>query len=264
MTVKDQGPDATVALIGDVQRQTMRDVIAGKLAALIASGVLSVGDDLPPEREIAASLSVSRETVRGAIQILASHGIVQVSQGARTTVAKSDLGSMAVQVPSHRAIATYDLESVHTARLLVERRVVADAARGMSAHTLAQLRRSLEVQDGCLDDPVRFLLCDREFHTLVYRSCGNLLLADMATDLYNYLLEHRRRIVARPGAIAASVSDHRVIIEALGARDGEAAAAAFGHHEMRIYLTTRDFLAQGTDRHEEPAASRAPDKGRTT
>ena len=247
MLPKDHSNDATAALIGDVSRRTMREVIAEKLAALIGSGVLSVGDDLPGEREIAATLSVSRETVRGAIQILASHGIVQVSQGARTTVAKSDLGALAVQVPGHRGVSNYDLEPVHAARLLIERRVVADAARVMSAHTLQLLRKSLDVQEECVNDPVRFLLCDREFHTLVYRSCGNLLLADIAIDLYNYLLEHRRRIVARPGSIAASISDHRVIIEALEQCDSDAAAAAFGHHEMRIYLTTRDFLSATTE-----------------
>lgn len=246
MLAKDQGTEATAALIGDVSRRTMREVIAEKLAVLIGSGVLRVGDDLPGEREIAATLSVSRETVRGAIQILASHGIVQVSQGARTTVVKADSAGLVPQVPGHRAVASYDLESVHASRLLIERRVAADAAREMSAHTLDLLRRSLDLQEECTDDPVRFLLCDREFHTLVYRSCGNPLLADIAIDLYNYLLEHRRRIVARPGSIAASISDHRVIIEALEQHDSEAAAAAFGHHEMRIYLTTRDFLRSAT------------------
>lgn len=248
MFTTDHGRESTAALIGDVSRRTMSEIIAEKLAALIGSGVLSIGDDLPGERELATTLSVSRQTVRGAIQILSSHGIVQVSQGTRTTVTKSDFGALAVQETGHRAVSSYDLESVHAARLLVERRVVADAARDISAHTLQLLRRSLGVQEECKTDPVRFLLCDREFHTLVYRSCGNLLLADIAIDLYNYLLEHRRRIVAQPGSITASISDHRVIIEALEQRDSDAAAAAFGHHEMRIYLTTRDFLAANANK----------------
>ncbi|WP_099825564.1 FadR/GntR family transcriptional regulator [Oceaniglobus indicus] len=230
-------------LIGSVSRSTVRDVIAGKLAALIASGVLSVGDELPGERELASALSVSRETVRGAVQILAAHGILKVAHGARTTVAKSDLGGFAVQTAHARAVQSYDLESVHAARLLVERQVVRDAAREIGERTLGQLRRSLKAQADCLDDPVRFLLCDREFHLLIYRACGNPLLADMATDLYNYLLEYRRRIVARAGSIQASIADHHDIFAALEAHDEEAAAIAFGHHEMRIYKTTKAFLA---------------------
>lgn len=233
-------------LMGSVPRFTVRDTIAEKLAALIASDVLSVGDELPGERELASALSVSRETVRGAVQILAAHGILKVAHGARTTVAKSDLSALPMQATYYsRSVENYDLESVHAARLLVERKVAADAAREIGERTLQQLRRSLQAQADCLDDPVRFLLCDREFHVLIYRACGNPLLADMATDLYNYLLEYRRRIVARSGSIAASIEDHHAIVDALEAHDQEAAVTAFGQHEMRIYTTTKAFLADG-------------------
>ena len=136
------------------------------------------------------------------------------------------------------------MKSVLGARLLVERKVVADAARLIDDRTLGQLRRSLVAQADCLDDPVRFLLCDREFHLMVYRACGNPLLADIATDLYNYLLEYRRRIVARPGSIEVSIADHTAIVAALIAHDEEAAVIAFGHHEMRIYNMTKAFLAK--------------------
>lgn len=230
-------------LVGTLSRSTVRDVIAEKLAALIASGVLLVGDELPGERELASALSVSRETVRGAVQILAAHGILKVAHGARTTVAKADLGALPMQATRPRSVQNYDLESVHAARLLVESKVVADAALEIGERTLKQLRQSLEAQADCLDDPVRFLLCDREFHLLVYRASGNPLLADMATDLYNYLLEHRRRIVARSGSIAASIADHHAIVDALEAHDKEAAVIAFGQHEMRIFTTTMAFLA---------------------
>jgi DNA-binding FadR family transcriptional regulator len=236
--------------LGSVSRSTVRDVIAEKLAALVASGVLSVGDELPGERELASALSVSRETVRGALQILASHGILRVAHGARTTVARSDLGSLAVPVTGVRSVQAYDLESVHGARLLIERKVAAEAARRMDERTLGQVRRSLVAQADCLDDPVRFLLCDREFHLMIYRACGNPLLADMATDLYNYLLEYRRRIVSRPGAIELSIADHAAIVAALAAHDEGAAILAFGHHETRIYETTKAFLAK-----EETGAS---------
>jgi DNA-binding FadR family transcriptional regulator len=236
--------------LGSVSRLTVRDVIAEKLAALIASGVLSVGDELPGERELASALSVSRETVRGAVQILATHGILKVAHGARTTVAKSDLGNLAVQVIRARSVQTYDLESVHGARLLVEQKVVAEAARRIDERTLGHLEKSLVAQADCLDDPVRFLLCDREFHLMIYHTCGNLLLADMAADLYNYLLEYRRRIVARPGSIEVSIADHTAIVAALMAHDEEAAAIAFAHHENRVYETTKAFLAK-----EESGAS---------
>src|SRR3569623_791155 len=61
-------------------KRGMRDIVCDKLQMLIASGVLQVGDVLPGERELAAALGVSRETVRGAVQTLAVRpGAIQQS-----------------------------------------------------------------------------------------------------------------------------------------------------------------------------------------
>lgn len=224
-------------------RQTIKNAIAEKLGALIASGVLSVGDELPSERELAAALSISRETVRGAIQTLAAHGVLEVVQGARTRVVSANLGSMNVGITKSLNIEDYDLESVHSARLLVERQVAGDAAEKMTTETLERLAKSLAAQNESLTDPVRFLICDREFHVTIYRSCGNSLLADIATDLYSYLMDYRRQVVSQSGSIQISIADHVKIYDALAAHDREAAIQAFSMHEERIYKSTRRLLS---------------------
>ena len=53
-----------------IHRQTAREMIRDKIVSMIASGVLQMGDELPGERELSTMLAVSRETVRGAIQLL--------------------------------------------------------------------------------------------------------------------------------------------------------------------------------------------------
>ncbi|GAB5509308.1 MAG: FadR/GntR family transcriptional regulator [Hyphomicrobiales bacterium] len=234
--------EQTKALMGDVSRRSVRETIAEKLATLVSSGVLAVGDELPGERELAASLSVSRETVRGAIGILASHGILRVAHGARTTVATADTRSLARGPQATGFEGPYDLESVHEARLLIERRIAADAARRISKDELSTLRASIAAQEKCGDDPVRFLLCDREFHATLYRAAGNDVFFDVAMSLYNHLLDHRRRIVAGPGSIAESLADHRAILAALEEADPDAAERNVAEHAMRIYVTTRAFL----------------------
>ena len=77
----------------DLMRRSAREIVADKIASVIASGVLQVGDALPSERDLAAAIQVSRETVRGGVQILAARGIIEVSHGARTRVVSSDVGS---------------------------------------------------------------------------------------------------------------------------------------------------------------------------
>lgn len=234
------------ALLGDVTRQSVREVIAGKLAGLISSGILALGDCLPSERDLALSLSVSRETVRGAIAILAEQGILRVTQGARTIVAGTDLTGISAAVPMPRLEGPYGLDSAHEARLLVERRIAADAARGATPEVILAMQQSLAAQGACGDDAVRFLIADREFHGLLYRAAGNDVLADIAMSLHNHLLDHRRRIIARPGAIAISIRDHHAILSGIERRDVETTINAVSTHTTRIYDTTRHFFeAQG-------------------
>ena len=229
--------------LGHVPRQSMKDTVAEKLANLIASGVLSVGDPLPAERELAAALGVSRETIRGALLILSTRGILSVVQGARTTVASQDLGDLGLFNPGYVAATVDALDDLHEARLLIEARVTALAAREINDEALDRLGELIAAQEAAHGDPVRFLILDREFHTIIYRACENAILAELATTLYSYLLDHRRRVVSNPQAIRNSIQDHRAILLALTERDSKAVVEAFGVHERRIYETTRQQIA---------------------
>ena len=225
-----------------IVKRSLTNVIADKIAGLIASGILQIGDALPSERELAVALNVSRDAVRGGIQILAAKGILEISQGARTRVRRNDVGPITVGIATARAVEAYDLVSVHAARLLVERQVVADAARNIDAQGIAVLETLLAAQKKALTNPVRFLICDHEFHVAIYHASPNRLLADFSTDLYTYLMEYRREAMSRPGAIAVSYADHVAIVDALRAHDPEAATKAFADHTGRIYETTQVLM----------------------
>jgi len=148
-------PEAIPEMRRSILRRTVKDLIADNLASLVATGVLRIGDELPGERELSSLLSVSRETIRGAIQSLAARGIVDVSHGSRTRVARADVGPVRNGIAITGTIDNYDLDAVHAARLLVEREVVADAAERVSRETLGHLEGSLSAQRAMLRDPVR-------------------------------------------------------------------------------------------------------------
>lgn len=227
-----------------VVRRNVREGVADKIALLIASGILKVGDDLPSERHLAAALQVSRESVRAGIAILEGQGLLRIVHGARTRVVSDALGTPFRPLREGRAIDGYGLDDIHAARLLVERPVVGDAAERVTAETIAFLRDCVRAQRAGAGDPVRFLISDREFHTAIYRACGNPALADFVADLFGYMVEFRRRAVAEPGAIEASVADHERIVAAFEGRDREAAVAAMEHHLERIYRTTQHVIAK--------------------
>ena len=226
-------------LQGSVRRDSVSDIVADKLAGMIAAGTLQIGDVLPSERELSAALRVSRQSVRGGIARLVALDVLEVSQGARARVVSTDNLPEPGQAGRANEVNRYALEDVHRTRLAVERSLVGDAAEHVDAATLESLNGSLEAQRDALDDPVRFLILDREFHRMLYRAGGNPVLADFVTDLYAYMMTHRRRAIAEPGASARSFRDHEAIVAALERGDRNAAMRAIRRHIERIYTTTR-------------------------
>ena len=101
-------------LQGSIVKRTVKEQISDKLASHIASGIFQIGDEMPSERELTAAFSVSRESVRSAIQDLASRGLVEVSQGARTRVLSTEGAARDFKIASPHAINSYDLHYVHS------------------------------------------------------------------------------------------------------------------------------------------------------
>lgn len=229
-------------LQASVRRDSVSGIVADKLAGMIAAGTLQVGDVLPSERELATALRVSRQSVRSGISRLVALEVLAVSQGARTRVVSTDALPEPGQAGRAREVNRYGLEDIHRTRLAVERTLVGDAAERVDEATLGSLQDSLAAQRDALDDPVRFLILDREFHRMLYRAGGNPVLADFVTDLYAYMMAHRRRAIAEPGAIARSFRDHEAIVVALRGGDRGAAMRAIRRHIERIHATTRTLL----------------------
>jgi len=232
-------------LPGDSQplgKRTVKDQISDKLIYMIHSGLLRVGDELPSERELAATLGVSRETVRAAVGVLQARRMIEVSQGSRTRV----LGSG--PYPLHESVSTLSnlrdrsFEEVAEARAAVEMQVVRLAAQRISATELARLTELVQDQETMHDDPVRFQISDREFHATLYKACGNGLLVDVVCDFYDYALEFRRLALKRPGAIAHSVAEHKAILKALKTGKPAAAETAARKHLEQVRKTTLDEM----------------------
>jgi DNA-binding FadR family transcriptional regulator len=223
---------------GAIARRTVRDQISDKLAYMIHTGLLRVGDELPSERELAATLGVSRETVRSAISVLHARRMVEINQGSRTRVLGTGPFALHEAVSTLGNLRSRSFSEVAEARAAVESEVILLAAQRIDAKTLARLVALVREQESMLDDPVRFQISDRVFHTTLYEACGNTLLSDVVSDFYDYALEFRRKALKRPGAIGCSVAEHHEIVAALKARNSKAAVAAARGHLEQVRRTT--------------------------
>lgn len=220
-----------------LSRLTMREQIADKITAMIVAGLLRPDDELPGERDLAVTLGVSRETVRGAIQCLAALGMVEITHGSRSRVV--DMAHWGKPPLRDTNIQRYTALEVHNARCLVEVAGARTAALSITPSALGRLHQLVQQQRTMLNDPVSFQISDLEFHTTIYEASSNRLLTAFLTDIYGYALDMRRRALLVPNAVQKSLKDHEAIVFAIDRGDADGAAAAMSTHLARVHRTTQ-------------------------
>jgi len=230
--------------------------IADQLAALIAAGEFPPGSRLPPERELAVSLGVSRASVREAVICLELAGAVEVRVGTGIFVcarAPSNGEGHGAKLAGDDAPGPFELLA---ARALIEGEIAAIAARSIRAPRLAALRETIARMRAHDDAAVVRDAADRAFHLTIAESTGNgALVLSVATlwdmrqgDLWAATEEHFHT----PALRAKTLADHQAIADALAAHDAQAARLAMRRHLARV---AREFQRRID---AEPAASERP------
>ena len=225
------------ALRRRLRRAPIREQIARSLTDLIVAGLLKVGDELPPERELAAMLEVSRESLRGGLQLLADRGLLDIGQGARTRVRSVPIVDEAVRPSDLQDVTDLDDQDVLGARLVLEPALARLTAEHIDEATLNRLKKLVEAQRDFDKDPVRFQISDREFHLAIFQAAGNPVLSSFAAQAYAHAYAYRRDLMKHHDGIALAVIAHESIVEALEARSPEGAELA-----MRAHMRTIETL----------------------
>jgi DNA-binding FadR family transcriptional regulator len=233
------GPDVP-AIKADVfkslDRRSLARHAADHLKALIASGSLAPGDRLPPERELAVRLGVSRPTLREAVGALVIIGLLESRQGAGTFVSRTADEATATGTPNAPTVSI-DIDedpagALFELRLLLEPTAAELAASRISDAALVRLRRVFEDLVKHQGDPEHFLRLDIEFHRQIQLAAGSTVMLSML-DRISSLDVHNRALSGRAPAVThRTVAEHREIVEALEARDASLAKAAMTAHVM--------------------------------
>lgn len=221
-----------------LQRESVAEMVVRRILDMVKSGVLKAGDALPPERDLALSLDVSRPSVREAMRGLAVLGVVKSRQGGGAYI--SDLGPDALLGPIqfYLSLEQMNIRELYDARSLIESDVARRAAVNITDADLARLEAVLTAQHDTLGDALAFRKSDFEFHEIIWIGSGNAFLKRIGETLNVIGLEFRKRASERPGVLDQSLHDHRRLLEALKARDPAAAASAAEAHMQNVYQST--------------------------
>ncbi len=237
-------------------RCSIREQIAQRLGELVSAGLLHPGDVLPAERDLAATLNVSRESVRGALQLLAERGVVEIVHGTRTRISQRPTTLANERQLGLRVIAGMTDLDVLAARLTLEPSLAGRAAERLSQKDLSRLEHMLETQSSMIGDPVRFQIADREFHHAIFQIADSPVTASFAGEAYAHAYRFRREIMQWENGIEIAIDHHIRIVAAMRTRDPDAASLAMrGHLESVRRLLDRIQARQAQQRKDDVNAA---------
>jgi DNA-binding FadR family transcriptional regulator len=197
--------------------------IAEQLRLLIAAGEFPLGSRLPPERDLATQLNVSRPSVREALIALEVEGLVEVRMGSGIYVTALEPASAARSAAAD-ALGPFD---IIRARALIEAELAAVAARESTPALAKRLRGAIKTMEDDIARGTMPLRGDREFHLALAEASGNAALVRVVAELFdernNPLFEQLGRHFENARSWRAAVTEHRAVVRAVAA--GEAAAA---------------------------------------
>ena len=199
--------------------------IATQLMDLIELKKLSPGDKLPPERQLADLLAVSRPSLREALHILQAQGLVQIKHGQGTYVQEP---IVAQELRASMLSTTHGLNELFDAREVLEVPASKWAAEKATKEDIRLLRTTLnQIDTVTASHPIDFdqlQLLDAKFHLTIVGVAGNRFINQTLNVLQDVMRMSMETTLRLPGRSEISRSEHSEILMAIENGDGELAS----------------------------------------
>ena len=213
--------------------------VVSHIRAKIEDGSLQPGDKLPPEREFAKSLRISRASLRTGIGYLAAKGVMKVRHGVGTFVADSP---SLISQASHGilgALHGFNPAQFLEARCLLESNLAALAAqRGRQEH-FTILQEEIAKMYAAVDDPALYLIHDMRFHRTIAEAADNPIFTALMDTISTALYDDRQRSAERSQNRKIALEAYREIYRAIRERNPAEARAAMERHLDSIATASR-------------------------
>lgn len=193
-----------------------RNHVAERLRELLSDEHVAPGERLPPERELAAQLGVSRSSLREGLRRLSDLGIIESRQGSGTYRAPLDLG---------------DLFEV---RRRLEPLAARLAAARRDAHDLRNLDEALAEMRAALPDAGHFGDADVRAHAAIVEASGSVPLRVLFSAIADLLRHSRTSTASDPALRTLALDEMSAIVAAIADGDGDAAERAMHAHLQHV------------------------------
>ncbi len=218
------------------------------LVDAIRSGLYQPGDVLPPERDLAARLEISRVPVREAIKVLRDQGIVSTRRGKNGGTVVESLANVPRLLAQLHDDPMSNMRSLLELRRLLELPCTLLASRTASDEDLDRLEELVDQLGRSLDRPhAEIVEVDVRFHIAVAQTTGNRPLAEALRTVLNQIVVVRSLFPFGFVEIGRSFENQRTLMDALRARDAVRIRAELDDHLSSLEEVVLGFRLQFID-----------------
>jgi GntR family transcriptional repressor for pyruvate dehydrogenase complex len=218
--------------LSQINRTNVVEEIVDRLMSYVAE--LQPGDRIPPERALVQKLGVSRSSMREALRVLSSLGLLEVREGLGTFVAQNDGPFLTQALVVSSIVGGQTAREMHEVRALIEPHAARLAAERATPEHIEEIGRCLREQEASLDSVDRFLEADVAFHLAIAQAAENRVLFQMLRAVRALLVARMATTLSTRRDMVPRHAEHRAVYEAIARRDPDAAERAMREH-MKVF-----------------------------
>lgn len=209
--------------ITPIKRTKLNDEVFLQMKQMLAAGEWKPGERIPSEHELCQRFSVSRITVRQALQNLTSIGLIETRPGKGRYVCNPEVGQLMQQLSPTLYLDGHSALQVNEFREMLDVWSAKLAAQRATEADIAALKENYWAMEDCADkgDWSGFADLDLKFHIMIGSMTRNTLISHTYAILHDSLQHSMQQIVARMEAMGLAY--HRQLISAIAAHDSAAA-----------------------------------------
>lgn len=236
--------DTGADLFKPVTVDRVSQVIVDQIKLLVREGKLSNGDRLPSERDLCQRFGVSRVTVREALRVLEASGLIEIRVGARggafvSSPTRERLGEGLADLMTLSSLTAADITE---ARTIIEVGILPFVVERATEADIAHLRRMVDEGHEALDRNAYTMNLSAAFHVGVSVCAHNPAIEALVQSFHGpMLLSLRQAQLVAPAMGRRGTDEHAALVDAIEARDTEAAIKVMTTHLDRTASLVRDM-----------------------
>jgi GntR family transcriptional repressor for pyruvate dehydrogenase complex len=220
----------SISAMDPIDRAGITELVVQRIKELLGRGELRAGSRLPPERELADMLHISRPSLRTALKALSVMGVIRAKPGAGTYIAQSLPEVFTEPMHFMTLINNTSVEELFEARLIIEAGLAELAAERASESDIAALTEEVEGMKANTGDPEEFLKHDVRFHQAMARAADNKLMSGVMDTVAQLLFHIRRQNVAQASDLDEAIDWHEKLLFAMQKHDPKRAKETLSGH----------------------------------